>query len=80
MVPNAQLGTDSIEMTNTDVDAELFLQCRLHFTARHLRSRAAGRKQPLEHSFSQFGWMPLSPILKSCFSPRLYRLQQAIRG
>lgn len=57
---NAQLSTDSIEVPNTDMKPKLFLQCRLHLTARHLGSRAAGRNQPLKYDFSQFGWMPVS--------------------
>ena len=78
MIPDAQLGTDAIEVTNTHVDAELVLQCRLQLTTWHLGSRAADRNQPLEHGFSQFGWMPMSSILKSGFSSCLYRVPQTI--
>jgi hypothetical protein len=78
VIPNAQLGADSIEVTKTDMNTKLVLQCRLHLTAWHLGSRAADRNQPLEHGFSQFGWMPMSPILKSGFSPCLHRAPQTV--
>ncbi|MBO0789481.1 MAG: hypothetical protein J2P36_00820 [Ktedonobacteraceae bacterium] len=61
-------------MPNTDMNPKLFLQCRLHLTAGHLGSRAAGRNQPLKHGFSQFGWMPVSSIEDRGVSPCLYRL------
>ena len=80
MISNTQLGTDSIEVTNTDTDTELFLQRRLHRSAGHLWIGAAGRNQPLEHGFSQFGWMPLPCVLESGFSPCLYRLHQTVRS
>jgi len=80
MIPNVPLGTDAIEMPNTDMDAELVLQYRLHLPTWHLGSRAAGRNQPLKHSFSQFGWMPMSPTLKSGFSPCLCCLQETVCG
>jgi hypothetical protein len=69
MIPSTQLGADAIEVANTDVNAELVLQYRLHLTTWHLGSRLAGRKQPLEHSFLQFDWMPMSPSF--AMRPRL---------
>jgi hypothetical protein len=74
LISNVQLGADSIEVTNADMDAELFLQCRLHFPAWRMFRREAESLQPLAHSFSQFGWMPVSSILESGVSPCLYRL------
>jgi hypothetical protein len=69
VIPDAQLGADVIEVPNTDMDAELFLQCRLYLPTWHLWISAAGRNQPLEHGFSQFGWMPLSSIEERGLSP-----------
>ena len=51
VILNAQLATDAIEMPNTDVDAELFLQCCFHFSAWRLWSHPAESLQPLEYTF-----------------------------
>jgi hypothetical protein len=78
VIPDAQLGTDAIEVANTHVDAELVLQCRLHLTTWHLGSRPAGRKQPLEYNFSQFRWMSVPPILEGDFTSPANFVQQTV--
>jgi hypothetical protein len=46
-----QLSANPIEVTNTDTDAELFLQRRLHRSAGHLWIGVAKSLQPLENGF-----------------------------
>jgi hypothetical protein len=46
VITDAQLGTDTIEVADTHLDAELFLQCCLHFSAWRLWSCAAESLQP----------------------------------
>ncbi len=80
VIPNAQLSADTIEVPNTDLDAELLLQGCLYLPAWYLWICATGCSQPLEYSFSQFGWMSMPSILEYSISSCLYRMQQTIRG
>jgi hypothetical protein len=70
----APCGTNPIEMTNTDRDAEPFLQGCLHLATPHVGCLTTKGFQELAHRFAQFDWMATAKLL-TLFRPATGQLR-----
>src|SRR5690348_2311113 len=74
-----ELAADTIEVPDADRDAKLLLESRLHFSAWCLWSGLQERFKSCGHRFTQFGKMPMSPLLKSSLAMSTPGVEPAIR-
>jgi hypothetical protein len=69
-----------IQIADTDLDAEPFLESRLHHTAWSAGRHVAVGFQPIPLGWAQFDRVPVSSILESGFPTATHLAQQPIGG
>ena len=72
--------SNGIEVTDTDLHAQLLLQFCLQLAACNLRGRLTPQLQPVEDGGKHFGGVSLSAILEGCFSSRASLLLPTVGG